>query len=136
MPGPSGLVKPWAVHETGIVSTAIIQILVSRSNAPPFNRKVKKMATKETSPEISSLASRVMRGYDPTIAEVRSMVGSVLSQDETPGQGLAAAEGGKKETSSKISSLASKIMRDLPSDEELRSMAASLLSQDETPGQD
>ena len=41
-----------------------------------------KVAIKETSPEISSLASRVMGGYDPTIGEVRSMTGSLLSQDE------------------------------------------------------
>ncbi len=93
------------------------------------------MAKKETSPEISSLAGRVMGGYDPTIGEVRSMAGSLLSQDETPGQGGAASEGGKKETSSEMSSLASKILQSLPSGEDLRSMAASLLSQDETPGQ-
>ena len=93
------------------------------------------MATKETSPEMSSLASRVMGGYDPTIVEVRSMAASLLSQDETPGQGGAASEGDKKETSSEMSSLASKVLRNLPSQEELRSMAASLLSQDETPGQ-
>ena len=94
------------------------------------------MATKETSPEMSSLAGRVMGGYDPTIGQVRSMAASLLSQDETPGQGEAASEGGKKETSSEMSSLASKILQDLPSQREIRSMAASLLSQDETPGQD
>lgn len=93
------------------------------------------MATKETSPEISSLASRVMRGHDPTIGEVRSMAASLLSQDETPGSGGAGSEGGKKETSPEMSSLASEIMRNLPSEGQLRSMAASLLSQDETPGQ-
>ena len=94
------------------------------------------MAKRETSPEISSLASRVMSGrYDPTIGEVRSMAASLLSQDETPGQGGPASEGGKKETSSEMSSLASKVLKGLPSDAELRSMAASLVSQDETPGQ-
>ena len=94
------------------------------------------MATKETSPEISSLAARVMGGgYDPTIGEIRSMCGSAISQDETPGQGEAAAEGGKKETSSRISSLASEILQNLPSDGDLRSIAASLVSQDETRGQ-
>jgi len=93
------------------------------------------MATKETSPEISTLAGRVMGGYDPTVGEVRSMAASLLSQDETPGQGGASSEGGKKETSSEMSSLASKILANLPSDKQLRSMAASLLSQDETPGQ-
>ncbi len=95
------------------------------------------MATRETSPEISSLASRVMSGrHDPTIGEVRSMAGSLLSQDETAGHGGAESEGGKKETSSEMSSLASEVLRNLPSDRELRRMAASLLSQDETPGQD
>ena len=94
------------------------------------------MATKETSPEISSLAARVMGGYDPTIGEIRSMIGSVLSQDETAGQGGSTSEGGKKETSSEISSLAAKISQNLPSQRELRRIAASLLSQDETPGQD
>lgn len=94
------------------------------------------MATRETSPELSSLAARVMSGsYDPTIGEVRSMAASLLSQDETSGQGGPASEGGKKETSSEMSSLASDVLRNLPSDRELRSMAASLLSQDETPGQ-
>lgn len=94
------------------------------------------MATKETSPEISTLAGKVMGGYDPTIGEVRSMAGSLLSQDETPGQGGAASEGGKKETSARISSLASRVLRNLPSDDDLKSMAGSLMSQDETPGQD
>ncbi|MCY4558948.1 MAG: hypothetical protein OXF79_21750 [Chloroflexi bacterium] len=94
------------------------------------------MATKETSSAMSSLAGRVMGGYEPTIGEVRSMAASLLSQDETPGQGGAASEGGKKETSSEMSSLASEVLRNLPSDRELRRMAASLLSQDETPGQD
>ena len=93
------------------------------------------MATKETSPEVSSLAGRVMGGYNPTIGEVRSMAASLLSQDETPGQGGATTEGGKKETSSEMSSLASEVLRNLPSEREVRSMAASLLSQDETPGQ-
>ena len=93
------------------------------------------MATKETSSEMSTLAARVMGGYDPTIGEVRSMAASLLSQDETAGQGGPESEGGKKETSSRISSLASDVMRNLPSQEKLRSMAASLLSQDETPGQ-
>lgn len=93
------------------------------------------MATRETSPEISSLAARVMGGADPTIGEVRSMAASLLSQDESAGQGGPASEGGKKETSPEMSSLASKVLRNLPSEKELRSMAASLLSQDETPGQ-
>ena len=95
------------------------------------------MATKETSPELSSLASRILlQGHDPTIGEVRSMAGSLLSQDETPGRGGPSSEGGKRQTSPEISSLASRVLRNLPTDDELRSMAGSLMSQDETPGQD
>lgn len=37
---------------------------------------------KQTSPEISSLAARVLGGYDPTRAEVRKLAASCLSQDE------------------------------------------------------
>lgn len=39
---------------------------------------------KETSPEMSSLAARVLAGYAPTPEEARSLAASVLSQDETP----------------------------------------------------
>ena len=42
------------------------------------------MATKQTSPEISSLAARVMAGYEPTREEIMSMAASLVSQDETP----------------------------------------------------
>jgi hypothetical protein len=42
---------------------------------------------KQSSPRISSLAARILRGYEPTPAEVRSLAASVLSQDEAKGQG-------------------------------------------------
>jgi len=42
------------------------------------------MATKQTSPELSSLAARVMAGYEPTREEIVSMAASLMSQDETP----------------------------------------------------
>jgi hypothetical protein len=41
---------------------------------------------KETSPALSTLSARIMNGYHPTRAEVLSMAGSLLSQDETRGQ--------------------------------------------------
>ena len=44
------------------------------------------MGTKETSPEMSSLAARVLGGYKPTEGEIKSMAASLLSQDETKGQ--------------------------------------------------
>jgi hypothetical protein len=41
---------------------------------------------KETSPALSTLSARVLNGYHPTRAEILSMAGSLLSQDETRGQ--------------------------------------------------
>jgi hypothetical protein len=41
---------------------------------------------KETSPRISTLAARVLRGYEPTREEIMAMAASLLSQDVTPGQ--------------------------------------------------
>ena len=35
---------------------------------------------------MSSLAARVMNGYEPTREEIVSLAASVLSQDTTPGQ--------------------------------------------------
>lgn len=42
--------------------------------------------SKQTSPEMSSLAARVLGGYEPSRAEIKSLAASVLSQDTTPGQ--------------------------------------------------
>ena len=44
---------------------------------------------KQSSPALSSLAARVMAGYEPSRAEIVSLAASVLSQDETPGQVVA-----------------------------------------------
>lgn len=41
---------------------------------------------KQSSPELSSLAARVLAGYVPTPEEVRSLAACVLSQDETPAE--------------------------------------------------
>jgi len=49
------------------------------------------MTKRQSSPRISSLAARVLAGYVPTEAEVKSLAASVLSQDEVKG-GLDAAE--------------------------------------------
>jgi hypothetical protein len=38
-------------------------------------------------PRISTLAARILRGYEPTLEEVRSLAASILSQDEAKGQG-------------------------------------------------
>ena len=46
----------------------------------------KKAAKKETSDQMSTLASKAMRGEKLTAAEIRSLGASVLSQDETPGR--------------------------------------------------
>lgn len=39
---------------------------------------------KQSSPRLSTLAARVLAGYEPTRSEIESLAGSVLSQDETP----------------------------------------------------
>lgn len=45
------------------------------------------MSTKETSPELSTLAAQVLNGSKtPTAEEIRKLAACVLSQDETPGQ--------------------------------------------------
>ena len=43
-------------------------------------------ATRQSSATLSSLAARVLSGYQPTLPEIRSLAASVLSQDETKGQ--------------------------------------------------
>ena len=45
-----------------------------------------KKAHKESSDAMSELASRALRGEKLTDAEVKSLAGSVLSQDETKGK--------------------------------------------------
>lgn len=46
-----------------------------------------KKPTKQSSPKVSSLASKVLSGQKkPTAAESRRLAASVLSQDETKGQ--------------------------------------------------
>lgn len=39
---------------------------------------------KETSPQVSSLAAKVLQGYVPTPEETRTLAASCLSQDESP----------------------------------------------------
>jgi hypothetical protein len=45
-----------------------------------------KMATKQSSPKISSLAAKVLAGKKATPAEAKKLAGSVLSQDEKKGR--------------------------------------------------
>ena len=45
-----------------------------------------KQATKQSSDELASLASRALRGEKLTQAEIQTLAGSVLSQDETKGK--------------------------------------------------
>lgn len=42
---------------------------------------------KQSSASLSTLAARVLQGYQPTREETRSLAASVLSQDTTKGQG-------------------------------------------------
>ncbi len=44
------------------------------------------MATKQSSPKISSLAAKVLAGKKATPAEAKKLAGSVLSQDEKKGR--------------------------------------------------
>lgn len=41
---------------------------------------------RQTSPEISTLAAKVLKGYTPTVEELKTMAASLLIQDETRGQ--------------------------------------------------
>jgi hypothetical protein len=43
------------------------------------------MTNKQTSSRISSLAAKVLSGYEPTEGEIRSLAASALSQDEVKG---------------------------------------------------
>jgi hypothetical protein len=42
------------------------------------------MTKKQSTSNLSSLASKVLAGYKPTAKEAKSLAGSVLSQDEKP----------------------------------------------------
>ncbi|WP_322895461.1 MULTISPECIES: hypothetical protein [unclassified Yoonia] len=44
------------------------------------------MAKKQSSPRLSTIASKVLSGKKPTSAEAKSLAASVLGQDETKGQ--------------------------------------------------
>lgn len=57
-------------------------------------RKGNVMAKKQSSSKASTLAGKVLAGKKPTPKQARSLAGSVLSQDETKGQG--GRKGGKK----------------------------------------
>lgn len=46
-----------------------------------------KRPTKQSSPRVSTLASKILAGKKPTTAEAKTLAASVLSQDETKGQG-------------------------------------------------
>ena len=48
----------------------------------------RKSPPKETSPRVSTLASRILSGRNPhpTKAQIRTLAGSALSQDQTKGQ--------------------------------------------------
>jgi hypothetical protein len=45
------------------------------------------MTKKQSSPRVSTLASKVLQGKKATPAEQKRLAGSVLSQDEKKGQG-------------------------------------------------
>ena len=45
------------------------------------------MGKKQSSSKVSTIASKVLAGKKPTAGEAKALAGSVLSQDETKGQG-------------------------------------------------
>lgn len=45
------------------------------------------MASKQSSPKVSTIAAKVLAGKQPTKREALTLAGSVLSQDEQRGQG-------------------------------------------------
>ncbi|MBI3419843.1 MAG: hypothetical protein HY053_06915 [Proteobacteria bacterium] len=45
------------------------------------------MPKKQSSSKLSTIAAKVLAGKKPTLPEVKKLAGSVLSQDETKGQG-------------------------------------------------
>ena len=44
--------------------------------------------SKQSSPAMSSLAARILKGYEPSPAEIKSLAACVLSLDQTKGQGV------------------------------------------------
>lgn len=44
------------------------------------------MAKKKSSSKASSIAAKVLAGKKPTASEIKTLAGSVLSQDEVKGQ--------------------------------------------------
>lgn len=45
------------------------------------------MPKKQSTPKLSTLAAKILDGKKPTKAEIERLAASVLSQDETKGQG-------------------------------------------------
>ena len=56
------------------------------SNSLPLYKEVKIMPSKQSSSKVSTLASKVLSGQKPTIAQAKTLAASVLSQDEKRGQ--------------------------------------------------
>jgi hypothetical protein len=57
------------------------------AKSPSGGKPPSKPPPRQTSPEISSLAARIMNGsLTPTSAQMRRVAASVVSQDQTPGQ--------------------------------------------------
>lgn len=44
------------------------------------------MTKKQSGDKVSSIAGKVLAGKKPTAKEIKSMAGSILSQDETKGK--------------------------------------------------
>jgi hypothetical protein len=52
-----------------------------------FNKKGNQMAKKQTSPQVSTLASKVLSGtVKPTTSQVKTLAATALGQDEKKGQ--------------------------------------------------
>lgn len=67
------------------------------------------MSGRQTSPELFALATRILNErYNPTDEEIKSLAGSVLSQDETKGPGT--TEGRGVQSSDVMSALAAKVL--------------------------
>ena len=99
------------------------------------------MSGRQTSPELFALATRILNErYNPTDEEIKSLAGSVLSQDETKGPGT--TEGRGIQTSEVMSALASKVLNSYrqikdyrPKDSEILSLAKCVERQYETMNQ-
>ena len=61
----------------------------------------KKASKKQSSSALSSLAAKILAGYQATIDEIKELAGSVLSQDETKGQKKAPKKKAKKKKAAK-----------------------------------